>query len=264
MTITTTMSAYHNRFTFSGKEKDSETGYYYFGARYYNSDLSLWLSVDPMADKYPSLSPYNYCAWNPMKLVDPNGEDIWQVDGYGQLIWKEASDVDRIIASNCSDVDVAEGILKRGASYTVDDGHFFLNFGDNSDNATEVFEFLADNASVEFSLIGIAKDPLNDNPDRFYLSTSFQLDGDSFGSDYACRASSKNHMRSHTHNHPGDNAPIIPSSILNNGSILVPFANISRGDDLGLANYIKEGSPSCSFNIYHSSKGGRVSTICHL
>ena len=59
---------------FTGKEKDSETGYYYFGARYYNSDLSLWLSVDPMADKYPSLSPYNYCAWNPMKLIDPDGK----------------------------------------------------------------------------------------------------------------------------------------------------------------------------------------------
>ncbi|MBO4588647.1 MAG: hypothetical protein J5711_07120 [Bacteroidales bacterium] len=57
----------------TGKEKDSETGYHYFGARYYNSDLSLWLSVDPMSDKYPSLSPYNYCAWNPMKLVDPDG-----------------------------------------------------------------------------------------------------------------------------------------------------------------------------------------------
>ena len=60
----------------SGKEKDSETGYHYFGARYYNSDLSLWLSVDPMSDKYPNLSPYNYCAWNPMKLVDPDGEQI--------------------------------------------------------------------------------------------------------------------------------------------------------------------------------------------
>ncbi|MCR4811540.1 MAG: RHS repeat-associated core domain-containing protein [Bacteroidales bacterium] len=60
----------------SGKEKDAEIGYYYFGARYYNSDLSLWLSVDPMSDKYPSLSPYNYCAWNPMKIVDPNGNEI--------------------------------------------------------------------------------------------------------------------------------------------------------------------------------------------
>ena len=62
--------------SFTGKEKDSETGYYYFGARYYNSDLSIWLSVDPIADKYPSLSPYNYCAWNPMRLVDPNGDTV--------------------------------------------------------------------------------------------------------------------------------------------------------------------------------------------
>ena len=42
-------------------------------ARYYNSDLSIWLSVDPMADKYPSLSPYTYCSNNPIRLIDPNG-----------------------------------------------------------------------------------------------------------------------------------------------------------------------------------------------
>ena len=59
----------------TGKEKDSETGYYYFGARYYNPDLSLWLSVDPMSDKYPSLSPYNYCALNPVKIVDNDGNE---------------------------------------------------------------------------------------------------------------------------------------------------------------------------------------------
>lgn len=59
----------------TGKEKDEETGYGYFGARYMDHELmTMWLSVDPMADKYPSLSPYNYCAWNPVKLVDPDGE----------------------------------------------------------------------------------------------------------------------------------------------------------------------------------------------
>ena len=66
-------------YTFSAKEKDAETGYSYFGSRYYNSDLSIWLSVDPMASKYPSLSPYVYCANNPIKLVDPNGEEVWIV-----------------------------------------------------------------------------------------------------------------------------------------------------------------------------------------
>ena len=66
---------------FTGKEKDEETGYGYFGARYMDHELmTMWLSVDPMADKYPSISPYAYCVWNPIKLVDPNGEDIYRLD----------------------------------------------------------------------------------------------------------------------------------------------------------------------------------------
>ena len=61
---------------FTGKERDEETGYGYFGARYMDHELmTMWLSVDPMADKYPSISPYAYCAWNPVKLVDPDGQE---------------------------------------------------------------------------------------------------------------------------------------------------------------------------------------------
>jgi RHS repeat-associated protein len=64
-------------FTFTGKEKDPETGYSYFGARYLDHELmTMWLSVDPMADKYPSISPYAYCVWNPVKLVDPKGKEV--------------------------------------------------------------------------------------------------------------------------------------------------------------------------------------------
>ena len=69
-------TGYHERFTFTGKERDEETGYGYFGARYMDHELmTMWLSVDPMADKYPSISSYNYCMWNPVKLVDPDGRD---------------------------------------------------------------------------------------------------------------------------------------------------------------------------------------------
>ena len=40
--------------TFTGKERDEETGYGYFGARYMDHELmTMWLSVDPLADKYP-------------------------------------------------------------------------------------------------------------------------------------------------------------------------------------------------------------------
>lgn len=63
--------------SFTGKERDEETGYGYFGARYMDHELTtMWLSVDPMADKYPSMSPYSYCSLNPVKLVDPDGMEI--------------------------------------------------------------------------------------------------------------------------------------------------------------------------------------------
>ncbi|HOB77668.1 MAG: RHS repeat-associated core domain-containing protein [Bacteroidales bacterium] len=60
----------------TAKELDNETSYTYFGARYYDSELSGWLSVDPLSDKYPGLSPYIYSADNSVVLVDPNGASI--------------------------------------------------------------------------------------------------------------------------------------------------------------------------------------------
>ncbi len=70
-------SGYGERFTFTGKERDQETGYGYFGARYMDHELlTSFLSVDRYASKYPSISPYAYCAWNPIKLTDPTGDTI--------------------------------------------------------------------------------------------------------------------------------------------------------------------------------------------
>lgn len=67
-------------FVFNGKEKDYESGFHYYGARYYWSEVMTgWLSVDPMMDKYPRISPYCYCMWNPVVLVDPDGNFPWDV-----------------------------------------------------------------------------------------------------------------------------------------------------------------------------------------
>jgi len=80
-------NGYDSRYTFSAKEKDNETQYSYFGARYYDSDLSVWLSVDPMSDEYPHQSPYMYCSGNPVMRIDPNGMwDSDHIDEVGNVI----------------------------------------------------------------------------------------------------------------------------------------------------------------------------------
>ena len=110
------LSTLHSSHTFSAKEKDSETGLSYFGSRYYSSDLSIWLSVDPQASKYPSLSPYVYCADNPVKLVDPDGEEL--TDFYdivtGEHIEHIEDGIDEAIAVHRSvyDAYVEEGTLE--------------------------------------------------------------------------------------------------------------------------------------------------------
>ena len=63
-------------YRFNGKELDPETGNYYYGARYYNPVWSVWLGVDPLAHKYPSMSPFVFTGNNPIMLVDPDGREI--------------------------------------------------------------------------------------------------------------------------------------------------------------------------------------------
>ena len=101
------------------EQRDEETGYGYFGARYMDHELmTMWLSVNPMADKYPSISPYAYCAWNPVKLVDPDGRDIWELNKSGELVWKSSSEQDEIRANSGNSLIVKNGILTKGKNYT--------------------------------------------------------------------------------------------------------------------------------------------------
>ena len=117
-TISTTCS-------FTGKERDEETGYSYFGARYYDADLQTsWLSVDPMSDKYPSRSPYAYCAWDPVKLVDPDGNAITDFqDKNGNLIMhvEDGSNaVYRLVGNNLTDEYFAfVGFSEQGGSNEI-------------------------------------------------------------------------------------------------------------------------------------------------
>ena len=116
-------SSFNTRYTFSGKERDEETGYSYFGARYYNSSYSIWMSVDPMSDKYPSLSPYAYCGNNPVKLVDPRGEEIGDFVANGVIIGNDGKDDGKLYVVNNRSIStkeyrLAKKFIKRNSGNT--------------------------------------------------------------------------------------------------------------------------------------------------
>jgi RHS repeat-associated protein len=68
-----------NRFKFGGKEMQTiaNLGSLDFGARQYDQLLARWFTIDPLAEKYYSWSPYAYCINNPIKYIDPDGREIW-------------------------------------------------------------------------------------------------------------------------------------------------------------------------------------------
>jgi RHS repeat-associated protein len=80
-----TNANYYTPYKFSGKEKDDETSYSYFSQRYYLSDISIWASIDQLKEKYPNLSPYMYCAGNPIVLKDPDGRTIVPTNHEGDI-----------------------------------------------------------------------------------------------------------------------------------------------------------------------------------
>ncbi len=70
-----------NRHRFGGKEEQrigsTDLKLLDFGARYYDAFSCRWTSPDPLAEKYPGISPYAYCAGNPVILIDKDGTDIF-------------------------------------------------------------------------------------------------------------------------------------------------------------------------------------------
>ena len=175
-------------YSFSAKERDSETGLSYFGSRYYSSDLSIWLSVDPQAAKFPYQSNYVYCGNNPLVIVDPNGEDEWDLARDGTLTKRDGgrTDIDIVYATaatgestykefSAGSINSSPGSYEFTQDFYDDNGNpytkqcttNYMNFSDVSE-AFSFFEFAAENTDVEWAIsssdnearVGTAKEPI--------------------------------------------------------------------------------------------------------
>jgi RHS repeat-associated protein len=119
--------SYNNPYKFNGKELDPETNLYYYGARYYDPSMSMWLSADPLAQSFQGWNPYNYTMQNPINLVDPTGmapEDTDPPKGFFGRLWGKIVD-----ACSSSGTESYEGgqieAVQINKNVSKSDGGFF-------------------------------------------------------------------------------------------------------------------------------------------
>ena len=110
-------------YLFNGKELDSETGLYYYGARYYDPKVSIFVNVDPLVEK--TMQPYAYANNNPVMLIDPTGmegESILNDDPiYGKNFWGQT----KLIGDdgkNNGKAYLVKGSVKRDVKQSTRDG----------------------------------------------------------------------------------------------------------------------------------------------
>lgn len=143
-------------YLFSSKELDDETGLYYFGARYYNSHLGIWMSTDPMELDYPEVSSYAYCHGNPVNRIDLWGmsdEDppstVSVLRNFGKGLWNSVSNTFTGLWNTVSHpINTVESV-GNAVMHPVETGRAIVQA------ATQTYEdFQSGDANVKAAIIG--------------------------------------------------------------------------------------------------------------
>jgi RHS repeat-associated protein len=109
-------SSWTSPYRFNAKEVDPETGLAYYGARYYQNKIGVWLSVDPLAYMRVEWSSYNFSSKNPINRIDPTGmidDDIFVNTSTKQVsIIKTNDNFDRVIVDGKNTGNTNKGEFK--------------------------------------------------------------------------------------------------------------------------------------------------------
>ena len=137
--------------TFSNKQP-----VYHFYLTDHQGNVRVVASVDPLAEKYPDISPYVYCHDNPVNKIDPNGMDDYRMNAYGFISFSKKTDdnFDRLFAVNNSNIKIKDKSFLKSfmKQRNNSDGDFSLT--SNSDLAASFFKFVAENTNVEWGMDG--------------------------------------------------------------------------------------------------------------
>lgn len=121
-------------------------------ARRYYPAICRTTTMDPLAEKYYSISPYAWCGNNPVRNIDPDGMDVWEIDSMGHIInYERNSDEDILNMANYDGKSI-EFEYGRITEKENDNNTTTFSFNDNQD-ALKAFQFLADNSNVEYMLM---------------------------------------------------------------------------------------------------------------